>query len=62
MSEFPECLEPRMNGQRCHRIAGHKDYSDCIFDRPAEFEPPIREARPLKARPLDRLSLKLAEA
>lgn len=54
MSEFPECLEPRaayadnsgqmygMNGQRCHRIAGHRDYSNCIFDRPAEFDPPVK--------------------
>lgn len=60
MSEFPECLrrrggpedygsgqldEPQMNGQRCHRIVGH--YGDCIFDRPAEFEPERTEARPL---------------
>lgn len=53
MSEFPECLKPRaayvdedgtpygMNGQRCHRIAGHDEYSNCLFDRAPEFEPPI---------------------
>jgi len=56
MSEFPECmkrrggpedegsgqrgLETQMNGQRCHRIAGHGGI--CLFDRPAEFEP-VRE-------------------
>ena len=71
MSEFPECLKPRhesqdnsgtyhgMNGQRCHRIQGHDAYSDCLFDRPPEFDPPRHEARPLKVRPLDRHTVKL---
>lgn len=61
MSEFPECLkrrggpedegsgqrglETQMNGQRCHRIAYHD--GQCLFDRPAEFEPARLDARPL---------------
>lgn len=51
--EFPECMKRRggpedvvglyamdrnvMNGQRCHRIAGHG--GECLFDRAPEFDP-----------------------
>lgn len=56
-SDFPECMAHRAeyealdgtlygeNGQICHRIAHHS--GDCIFDRPPEFTPVRREARPL---------------
>lgn len=56
MSEFPECRkrrggpevdylygEAQMNGQVCHRIAGHG--GNCLFDRPPEFDPVREEAR-----------------
>ena len=64
MDGFPECMKRRggpeveglhsevgMNGQRCHRIAGHS--GNCLFDRPPEFDPIREEARPLpgEARP-----------
>jgi hypothetical protein len=55
--EFPECMKRRggpeaegqygeheMNGQRCHRIAGHD--GNCLFDRAPEFDPVREEARP----------------
>jgi hypothetical protein len=58
--EFPECMKRRggpemggaygehqMNGQRCHRIAGHDAYSDCLFDRAPEFDPVREEVRPM---------------
>lgn len=56
--EFPECMKRRggpeteglygeteMNGQRCHRIAGHG--GNCLFDREPEFDPIREEVRPM---------------
>ena len=64
--EFPECMkrrggpeagflyrEEQMNGQVCHRIAGHN--GPCLFDRAPEFDPVREEARPLPLR--ERLQL-----
>lgn len=66
--EFPECMKRRggpeaegqygeyeMNGQRCHRIAGHG--GNCLFDRAPEFDPAREEARPLpgQAKPVAKM-------
>jgi hypothetical protein len=61
MDAFPECMKRRggpeveglhgeyqMNGQRCHRIAGHD--GNRLFDREPEFDPIREEARPLPVR------------